>query len=62
MKSRGDSRSLLGRDVSSAESALGECGTLIFCVFASFEAFVPFYALVRLWNKDFIFMHGGKGL
>lgn len=60
MKSRGDSRSLLGRDVRPAESALVECGTSIFCLFAWFAAFVLFYALVRVRNKDFLFYKKGK--
>lgn len=60
MKSRGDSRSLLGRDVRSTESALVECGTSILCLFAWFAAFVLFYSLARVRNKDFLFYKKGK--
>lgn len=66
MKSRGDSRSLLGRDVSwlfffffLPECTLGKCGES--CLFAWLVGLVLFHALVLLRSKDFISLLGGKG-
>lgn len=55
MKSRGASRSLLGRDVRSAEGALSKCRSSIFADFHGLWAFVYFYALALVRNKDFLF-------
>ena len=68
MKSRGDSRSLLGRDVSFLcfwfffffpECTLGKCGES--CLFVWLVGLVLFHALVLLRSKDFISLLGGKG-
>ena len=70
MKSRGDSRSLLGRDVSFLffcfffffffpECTLGKCGES--CLFVWLVGLVLFHALVFLRSKDFISLLGGKG-